>query len=382
MDILLVPRLWRKYKYFHYLHKNLTLKTKVKSLLPQLRLSFNAPKLSKQEIKEGVYFHLQRKKVKYSYADSICQLLRIYYELKYRLYYRQFYYLLNRSKPKCVVVWNGHMLPEMAVKKAAEKLGIIICFFEVGLLPNTVTVDPKGINNFNSVPRKESFYRNYQPFEKKSSTADRQLVVRQFNRRKIAHARQQDFHLALPKKFIFVPFQVRFDSQIILSSPNICSMYDLYRWIEFTLENSEDENLFFVVKEHPSDPYKYDTLYKKNPRILFSNRNTQELIEGADAIITINSSVGLESLIFHRPVIALGDACYNIEGITQTVSSKEQLVSAINRLPNWRIDESLVENFLSYLKNDYCISGSWNQPHKDHVKHIERRLSDLIGERV
>lgn len=367
--------------YFRYLHGNLSLKTAVKSFLPQFYFSLFAPKLSKEDIENGVYFHLQRKMAKGNYSHLSCMMLRIFYTFKFKLYYRQFYYLLNRLKPKCIAVWNGYLLDEMAAKLVAQKLDIVVWHFENGLLPNTVTLDAKGINNCNSVPRTESFYRSYQPIGDKLPTGDRQLVVRKYNKHKIDHVRRQDFHLSLPKKFIFVPFQVGFDSQVILNSPHIDSMYELYRWIEFIVENIGDESLVFVVKEHPSDPCIYEELYHKNTRILFSNRNTQELIECADAIITVNSSVGLESLMFHKPVIVLGDACYKIEGMTQEASSKEELISVVEGLSDWTVDVPLIEKFLDYLRQDYCIPGSWHQPDINHVKHIESRFLGLVGTR-
>ena len=180
----------------------------------------------------------------------------------------------------------------------------------------------------------------------------------------------------LPEKYIFVPFQVKFDSQILLNSKNIKTMTDLYQWIELAEKNS-DQLLKFVIKEHPSDPHKYTELYNKNPNIIFSNRDTKELIEKADAVITVNSSVGLEAILLHKRVIVLGEACYGIEELCYPVKTKQQLSEVVNQLNEWELDISLVEKFLAYLQCEYCVPTSWRNPNKKHIDSLENKFKNI-----
>ena len=53
---------------------------------------------------------------------------------------------------------------------------------------------------------------------------------------------------------------MKFDSQVLLSSPRIKNMYEFYRWIEYAMTQSSDSSLKFVIKEHPSDLHKYSDL--------------------------------------------------------------------------------------------------------------------------
>ena len=62
-----------------------------------------------------------------------------------------------------ICIWNGHRLPEYAIKLIAKKNNIKLAFFENGLLPDSTTVDPNGVNDLNSVPREKEFYENYVP---------------------------------------------------------------------------------------------------------------------------------------------------------------------------------------------------------------------------
>ena len=153
-------------------------------------------------------------------------------------------------------------------------------------------------------------------------------------------------------------------------------MTDLYQWIEFAEQNS-DQSLKFVIKEHPSDPHKYTELYNKNPNIIFSNRDTKELIEKADAVITVNSSVGLEAILLHKRVIVLGEACYGIEGLCRPVKAASELSETVNQLPLWELDVDLIENFLAYLQCEYCVPTSWRNPDKKHIDSLQKRFESL-----
>jgi len=122
-------------------------------------------------------------------------------------------------------------------------------------------------------------------------------------------------------------------------------------------KNSEYD---FVLKEHPSSGIEYDDLHKRVNHIEnMSFRNTystQELIEKSEAVVTLNSTVGIESLLFHKKVIVLADAFYNIDGITYEAKNSKALIKQINSIEQKRVDTSLIDNFLKYLYHDYLVS--------------------------
>ena len=81
-----------------------------------------------------------------------------------------------------------------------------------------------------------------------------------------------------------------------------------------------------VVKLHPLDPCLYD--WKKyvtasaarsglDHRVLFIDGGPLELLlEHARGVVTINSTVGIWTLLAGRPLIALGQAMYDVRGLT------------------------------------------------------------------
>jgi len=379
MDILFFSLRGSMYRYFAMLCRELPLQTRLLDFSPTFYYTRGAPAPSECDVALGIDFQLQRKRCKYRAPEWIWKIIGCYYSLQYRRFYRRFYYLIDREQPKCIALWNGHRLPEFAIKQLAREFNIPVVHFENGLLPNTTTFDLNGVNDRNSLPRCASFYRAYKPAHASTPIAERELVTRKFHRAKRAHAGQGEFFAPLPGKYIFVPFQVKFDSQILLNSPRIKTMYELYNWIEYVAENSCDNSIIFVIKEHPSDPHKYTDLYKNHPRIRFSNRDTQELITKSQAVVTVNSSVGLEALLLHRPVVVLGNACFAIEDLSYPVTSKEALVNMIDKLKGWQPDVTLIEGFLSYLKEQYCLPVSWRNPDQQHIDAVTEKFKTVLA---
>ena len=122
--------------------------------------------------------------------------------------------------PKVVCLWNGHRLPEMAIKAAASRYGIKIAHFENGLLPNTTMMDFSGVNAFSSLPKNADFYLDsYRGLSNDDlMLIDKNLVVRKPHKKRSSLVFQE---FDLSRDSFFVPFQVHFDSQVIIISPRL-----------------------------------------------------------------------------------------------------------------------------------------------------------------
>jgi len=256
-----------------------------------------------------------------------------------------------------MLIWNGGKFRQQIAIAIAKLKGIKVYYFENGLLPHTLVFDQKGINFDNSVPRDRHFYEAYQS----DVPLPKALVPRIGKKRAIFEGDEEK----LPETYIFVPFQVDYDTQIITQSPWIQNMRMLYDLVEKIASQS---NYHFVIKEHPSSGVEYPDLHERAsriPNIHFANaHSTQNLIEQSQAVITLNSTVGIESLLFHKKVIVLGNAFYAIDGITQRVTSEDELLWVLNGLDNLDIDTDLVDRFLRYLYNEYLV-------HKDGTEYQE-----------
>jgi len=276
--------------------------------------------------------------------------------------YIRYFKILDNDYDK-VLIWNGGKFRQRIAIEIAKLLDIKVYYYENGLMPNRIVFDNKGINYDNSVPRDRSFFESYQN-DKKLPTK----LIPRISKHKDKFEIEKN---PLPEKYIFVPFQVDYDTQILSQSPWIKSMRDLFDAIEYVCSKSK---YHFILKEHPSSHINYPDLHnraKKLNNVSFENGyDTQNLIENSIAVITINSTVGVESLLFSKKVIILGNAFYNIEGISFGVKNKDELLNIVNNIENIEFNKELVDSFLKYLYYDYLVAKD-----EDMYKNFIKRLS-------
>src|SRR5690606_3289446 len=280
--------------------------------------------------------------------------------------------LIRKEKPDAVAVWNGgHRYCSLFTSMCDA--GVLRLYFENGLLPGTTTLDPQGVNYKNSVPRDPDFYLNYAElyFGKLRRVSSVTLVPRET--KKLAEP------IALPDKYIFIPFQDDFDTQIRLFSPWIRNMRELFSFAELVAQRS---GRTVVLKEHPSSRVKYpDLIDRASSKVRFANGNsTQELIEKSDCVVTINSSVGLESIFLGKPVLVLGNAFYAIKGVAACAQNSEEAIGFLEPTADWQLDEQLRLAFVSYLREEYCLPGRWQEGGVDHYSAVVKRVEALVHE--
>ena len=286
------------------------------------------------------------------------------------------YALLLKHPNALIGLWNGAKFRARIVYMVAQALRRRVIFFENGVLPNTTTVDDRGINYNNSLPRAKQFYLQAVAQDAALRLPTQLQIPQPKFRRKGAGAK-------MPSKYIFAPFQVNTDSQILEHSPWIKDMRHLFTVLQQISTKLSDRQLRFVIKEHPQCPQQYADLYpiaRAHKRIVFANFNsTQELIEKATAIMTINSTVGWEALLLKKKVITLGHACYNLADLVLAVHDEESLINAINRLDAWQPDERLRRAFLHYVYQSYCIPDDWRNPTERHWRAVNARLTKMVA---
>lgn len=296
--------------------------------------------------------------------------------LEARLLFIRYYCYFAAHPSELVAIWNGNKFYGATAAIAARAAGRRTLFFEGGLLPDTTTMDDRGINHANSLPREPGFYLEWARKNQVGTAGlPLKLVKREFDSKKRVIGREE----SLPPRYIFVPFQVNGDSQIFNHSRWIRNMHQFYEILTRLATAMRDKQTVLVIKEHPSCPMEYRDLHRKaatSGRLLFANLNsTQQLIENAEAVMTINSTVGLEALLLNRKVITLGEACYNLTGLVVHSDNEEQLLQAVNGIGDWQPNQALRQAFLSFVYQRYCIPSSHSNPTKRHWQAIEERLA-------
>ena len=231
-----------------------------------------------------------------------------------------------------------------------------------------------GINALNSVPREAAFYRGLPQVEGKYSG---KIEARKYKNKKTPKSK-----FSLPNKYLLVPFQKDRDSQILDNSNWIKSMSQLFTVLVDALELSARDDLHLVFREHPSAKTKYSALHKlaaKHPRVCFDQQSDlTEIITNAEAVVTINSTVGLEALLLDTKVITLGEAFYNITPLVLRAASTLDLATQINSVSRFVLDQNLLQQFVAYLEHQYVVPGDWKKPEYLHFQSIQQRFLSYL----
>lgn len=295
--------------------------------------------------------------------------MRLYLRLAIPLMAMRYFPSIDDVRFDTIAVWNGKHLRQALIVMLSRALGKRTLFFENGMLPQTTVCDFHGVNADNSVPREASFYAGY------VNTSGRELPRTLTVRPSKKGTEQRDTGTWLPERFVFVPFQVNHDTQITHHSPWIADMQALFALFEAMAKRFAQRH--FILKTHPSDPADYSPLEARAGRLdnlaFADSVPTQTLIERCNVVCTINSSVGIEALLYGKPVWVLGEAFYAIEGITHVIRSEAELEAALENPPT-APDALLVRSFLEYLSGEYLIPGSWRAPDEEHMQALNRRL--------
>ncbi len=358
-------------KYFSALQQNLTFSSEVvwyKSLvIPFLFISFPISELwfqaklltkRKQNSRKGKYYP------KFIWPLFTC-LSFIQACWLYAVYIRW----LKNSSVSTIGIWNGKKFRQAILVVALRAMDKKSVFFETGPLPGVSAIDPKGVNFYSSIPSDVGFYlksRLSRTVEKKQSNVK---ATRPGN---------------LPKSYILVPFQVVEDSNIYLHSPWIHNMRQLFELCE-SLSKKLGDKVTFVFKEHPACNEQYDDLRKRQtPQLQFiDDVTTPELVKNAEAIMTVNSTVGIEGLMARKKVLVLGDALFGIKGISYPVNTEQSLFELLTRLENLQVDETAISSFIDYLQNDYSIpQNAMQNPGDIHWQAADKRLQLLLSDQV
>ncbi|TDX59274.1 hypothetical protein [Orenia marismortui] len=348
--------------------------------------------------------------------------------------YKKYMYVIEEyiedNNIDIICVYNGSNWIEQLAIYIAKEYSLKVLYFEEGYFrPYTITCDDKGINYNSSIPKNREFYKkikvNSSKFdkyltkpineelinlEKKDSLS---LILKKligiigyrlrlqpqvyihnsfydylkiYLQKKLIKFKDMD-QIKLPENYIFVPFQVHSDTQILFHSPQINDMLELVDIVVKYVNkfNKATQNNYKVVfKEHPKDITRisYNKLfrkYKDNDNIIFLKYfDTHKLIKESKLVITINSTVGIEALMNYKKVITLGNAFYNIDGIVNHCNNIDKLDTCIKETLNSNLNRELVNKFLYYLRFEYLIEGFWGCNNEITSTNIADKIETLI----
>ncbi|MBZ5788792.1 capsular biosynthesis protein [Burkholderia contaminans] len=259
--------------------------------------------------------------------------------------------VLRGLRIELCVMWNGQQLVCRAVRQACTVYGVATRFIEISNLPGKLFVDSLGVNALSTISRNPeaidrlplpdehtharwlSAYEHYKrmplpqartSFARKAMSATNYLLKvlsRGVGRRRLASVRARN-GMPAPRqakymsadtlatnRYVFLPLQVSGDTQIRLHS-DVGNLEAIRHAFEFAANESAD----LFVKLHPAetDAAEIDAIVRLQQTYHFEivTSPTTELLRHAYAVVTINSTVGLEAMLYGKRVVSLGRCFY------------------------------------------------------------------------
>jgi capsular polysaccharide export protein len=205
------------------------------------------------------------------------------------------------------------------------------------------------------------FYKNYRPYVPYVFSVLKGVVRKQvykITERSIFSFLTND----LQKKYFLVPLQVYNDSQIVLHS-KYNSVKEFIEEVLTSFAKNALKEHSIVFKHHPIDRgfvcYKNfiknlsEKLEVKDRVFYVHDLHLPTLIKSSLGVVVINSTVGLQSLYHNIPVKVMGEAIYNIPGLTFQGSLDD-----FWKNPG-KIDRTLFRKFYGYVIKTTQLNGSF-----------------------
>lgn len=283
--------------------------------------------------------------------------------------------------------WNGQRVFDLIINHHAREHGCSTLFYEMGLFrPDTLTIDAKGVNVRNSVPREIGFYKEYdacgsvnvpakieQPLSSNTLYAAYKLfdhllallglgTYKRFDnlyRPKLSAPSAAETvtleHLDPSYINIFCPLQVSHDTQVLLNSPYIKSMEAFFTIIKECASEfaNMQKKVRFYLKAHPKEMQRIAFNFTEAVFVFNPDISSADAVKATDLTMTINSTVGLEAVQYNKPCVTLAETFYSTEPIaffahpgkvTETIEKAFQ-----------ESDPDLQNRFISYLKHEYQL---------------------------
>lgn len=267
-----------------------------------------------------------------------------------------------RNPEVVAVAWNGLNGTRRVFMDAAKDAGNKTLFFELAPFADRITIDPKGVNFANSLPRNMDPYIKWAASHATDTESWHALRDTIAQRKPSAAVTVSDKVLPLTQPFVFVPLQVPGDSQLRVYGGAFKTV-DLFVAAILKAAEQTPKGWHIRIKEHPSAlPFVKDAIDKAGvDNVVLDNiTDTFEQVKRAELILTVNSSVGLEAMFFDKPVVACGDCFWAIDGIAVSARTQKDIAQVLARPDAVTFDAAARSAFLSYL--DTCYYPKISQP--------------------
>jgi hypothetical protein len=191
------------------------------------------------------------------------------------------------------------------------------------------------------------------------------------------------------RPFVYFPLHVTDDYKIKRIIPHCVDQASLVEQVADALPPGID----VVLKEHPMSVGRNSVKLlrrlreRQNIRLVGPYTSSHDLIRRAEAIVVISSTVGLEALLYEKPVLTLGQPFYGGYGVTLDVDAFHELREKVPEILRFRPDPERIRRFL-HAAMRACYPGApvlVDRSQENAVRlagSIEARAREALAERV
>ncbi|MFL9924561.1 capsular biosynthesis protein [Herbaspirillum lusitanum] len=329
---------------------------------------------------------------------------------------------MQAEQPDAFVLWNGQDHIGQVISVLCRAKNIPVVYMENGYFSNTLQADPQGVNaaaslaqlNYEeimslaqAVPTSAAGHDSapefaFQPLSRSESalialahrtnknyysTYPEQRGTSRLKSWRIKRYRNTIPNDAaqLPEHFAFVPFQVHDDTQVLLNSRLVHSVEEFFKTVHAAIRRTCGPDYPIIVKEHPEDlgRYDYEPLRKQFPDVIwFRKFDIETLLDRADMVCVINSSVGLQAVRRKKPTVVLGESFYSKPEIAFVVKHLDELDTMVAKAAQG-VDAQMAEHidqFIDALNQTLFVKGTWKHPAcVQAAPAVALRLTELFG---
>jgi hypothetical protein len=161
------------------------------------------------------------------------------------------------------------------------------------------------------------------------------------------------------RPFLYFPLHVADDYKVERVIPHCADQASIVELVAAALPPGYD----LVVKEHPMsigrNPLGFLARLRRlrNVRLVEPHASSHDLIASSEGVVVISSTVGLEALLYEKPVLTIGQPFYAGLGVTLDVESFSEIRHAVPALLRFRPDRERTVRFL-HAAMRRCHSGA------------------------
>ncbi len=301
-------------------------------------------------------------------------------KLQIALQYNALRHFFESAPDKLALCWNGLDRKRLMFALAAKHANVPVLYSELAPFKGFLQIDHQGINAASSLPQNIEPYLQWAKATQASAGWDEPLrsIVARAAKKNLSDRHPQ--HPLPEGPFLLVPLQVQNDSQLRYFGdwiPNVQTLLSVIDEAALRLPLG----WHIRIKEHPSSSVSFadDIQNLKSGRCYLSNHeDTFEQVRASQGVVTVNSSVGLQSFAYEKPVCVLGHAFYGFAPLVNLAPDQASLDRIFFNPAVLQFNQAARMDFLRYLLTE--AYAEYKPQGKDNISDLSRKIHSIVDQ--